>query len=120
MTSVWGGPDIPADGSQAPAPTIPGFDAFAVARFSPLSWAIPSDPNFRVRDPTARSLVHEIAAMQQEILKKCGQLYVNALGQELRAMGMSEMETDGYLNHLRGDPKAFKDFLVGFLGRGQE
>jgi hypothetical protein len=58
--------------------------------------------------------------LQQEILKKTGSLYIAALGQELRAMGAGDQDVALYAEKLRGDPKAFKDFLVGFLGRGRE
>lgn len=130
MTSVWGGPDVPLSGGAntnspstspttlPPSPLLPGFDQFAITKFSPLSWAIPSTPGFRVHDPSSRALVHDIAALQQEILKKTGSMYIQALGQELRGMGMGEADVELYLTKLGGDSKVFKDFLVSFLGRG--
>jgi exportin-T len=132
MTSTWGGPDVPlppASNGQTPnspptspvaippSPVFPGFDTFAITRFSPLSWAIPSTPGFRIADPGSRALVHDIAALQQEILKKTGVAYLEALVRELAGMGVGEGDVQGYLGALRGGAKGFRDFLVTFLGR---
>jgi exportin-T len=129
MTATWGGPDIAALATSspppnsptnlAPTPVIPGFDTFAITHFSPLSWAIPSADDFKVRDPTSRLFVQEIAVLQQEILKKTGEVYINALRSELGGMGVAGSEVEIYLQRLRGDTKGFKEFLVGFLGRGE-
>jgi exportin-T len=102
----------------SPQPVLPGFDQFVINRFSPLSWAIPSTPGFKVQDPTSRQLVADIAQMQQEILKKTGSSYIAALEQELRTMGANDQDVALYLEKLRSDTKSFKDFMVGFLGRG--
>ena len=129
MTATWGGPDImpvpvsdPPPNSPTelgPSPVIPGFDSFIVNRFSPLSWAIPSAPGFKVKHPNGRQVVHEIATLQQEILKKTGRAYLIALRYELQSMGMGDQDIDIYMTKLRGEPKAFKEFLTSFLGRGQ-
>ena len=131
MTTVWGGPDVhtlstsshnPPPNSPvadlAPSPAIPGFDVFAVSRFGPLSWAIPAAPNFKVSDAQGRMLVSEIAVMQQEILRKCGRMYVERLREELGAMGAMQGDIEVYVGKLNGDKKGFQEFLVGFLGRG--
>ena len=130
MVTVWGGPDVPlppsVNGADAPSspvnipaqPVLPGFDQFAISRFSPLSWAIPATPGFKVQDPISRQLVQDIAQLQQEILKKTGSAYLMALEQELRTMGAGDQDAALYLQKLRGDGKTFKDFLVSFLGRG--
>jgi hypothetical protein len=34
-------------------------------------------------------------------------------------MGLGDAEVEVYLQKLRGDQDGFKDFLVGFLGRGE-
>jgi exportin-T len=132
MTSTWGGPDIPlppptinqdpnsppqSPATIPPSPVFPGFDTFAITRFSPLSWAIPSTPSFRIADPGSRALVYDIAALQQEILKKTGTMYLEALARELSAMGVGEADVGTYLEKVRGSAKGFKDFLVTFLGR---
>lgn len=62
--------------------------------------------------------MYEIASLQQEILKKTGGLYENALREELRGMGAQESDIQGYVEKLKGDSKQFKEFLVAFLGRG--
>lgn len=124
MVSVWGGPDVPlpgnvANGTPPPSsqPVLPGFDAFIITRFSPLSWAIPATPGFKVQDPVSRQLVTDIAQLQQEILRKTGSQYLAALEAELRGMGAGDGDVSVYVEKLRGDGKGFKDFLVGFLGR---
>jgi exportin-T len=101
-----------------PSPLFPGFDTFAITRFSPLSWAIPSTPGFRIADPGSRALVHDIAGLQQEILRKTGMAYIQALAMELGGMGVGEADIQLYLEKLRGPEKGFRLFLVGFLGRG--
>jgi exportin-T len=128
MVTVWGGPDVmPVAVSHPPlnsptdvagSPMIPGFDTFIISRFSPLSWAIPSTPGFKAKDPNARQLIYEIAGMQQEILKKTGQAYLAALSLELQSMGAGEQDIEGYMLKLRGENKGFRDFLSTFLGRG--
>ncbi|KIW00163.1 uncharacterized protein PV09_08338 [Verruconis gallopava] len=130
MVSVWGGPDTaiqvnpnsetPASPTSIPPqPVLPGFDQFIITRFSPLSWSIPATPGFKVQDPVSRQLVAEIAQLQQEILKKTGALYLASIEQELRGMGAADADVNLYLEKLRADPKSFKDFLIGFLGRGR-
>jgi exportin-T len=127
MIATWGGPDVvpvpipnppPNSPTDLPAsPSIPGFDTFIISRFSPLSWAIPSSPGFKAKDPNARQLIYEIASMQQEILKKTGQTYVLALSQELQSMGVGELDVAAYATKLRGDTKGFREFLTTFLTR---
>ena len=128
---AWGGPDIAPltaangpppnspTGARGPAasPAIPGFDAFAISRLSPLSWAIPAAATFNPVDPGGRQLVHEIAALQQEIYRKTGEVYVEALRRELAGMGLGLADVEVYTQKLRGDPKGFKEFLGKFLGR---
>jgi Exportin-T len=63
-------------------------------------------------------LVQEIASLQQEILKKCGRMYVERLRGELAAMGARQTDVSIYVGKLSGDKKGFQEFLVGFLGRG--
>lgn len=64
-------------------------------------------------------LVHEIAVLQQEILKKNGNMYVERLREELGSMGAPAADVDVYVGKLGGDKKGFQEFLVGFLGRGR-
>lgn len=64
-------------------------------------------------------LVHEIAVLQQEILKKNGNMYVERLREELGSMGAPAADVDVYVGKLGGDKRGFQEFLVGFLGRGR-
>jgi exportin-T len=148
MTAVWGGPDVAVpsvSGQQAPAqlngavpspqPFFPGFDTFAITRFSPLSWAIPSSTNFKAKDPQSRSLVTEIAALQETILHKTGGLYIDTLRTQLAGMGAGAPDIERYVAALvdgatrapskedgkqgKGAMTGFRGFLVGFLDRGR-
>lgn len=149
MTAAWGGPDVimpsPA-GQQVPQqpngavsatqPVIPGFDTFAVSRFSPLAWAIPSSPDFKAKDPQFRSLVSEIAALQETIMRKTGSLYLDELRRQLANMGVGEADAERYVAALvewaskqekdrisdgkqgKGTLTGFRGFLIAFLDRG--
>lgn len=64
-------------------------------------------------------MVHDIASLQQEILRKTGNMYVEALGQELRGMGVGDQDVAIYVDKMQGDAKGFREFLVKFLGRGE-
>ena len=143
MVSVWGGPDIaplqmmaaaqkigpdktaqppnsPND-NQRPCPVVPGFGEFAIRRFSPLSWAIPSGVGFNPsKDFQARNLVHEIANMQQEMYKKTGQMYLEALAQELGSMGLGQNEIGAYVGKVSSENRAFREYLCGFLTRAEQ
>ena len=118
MTAVWGGPDIPLNSGNPPAPTLPGFDHFAMTRFSPLSWSVPASQGFNSKDPQARLVLGELGGMQIEILKKTGDVYLQNLRQELSNMGVDQQGLDEYLGALttKGE-KGFKQFFQQFVGR---
>ncbi|EOD45543.1 putative trna exportin protein [Neofusicoccum parvum UCRNP2] len=118
MTAVWGGPDIPLNSGNPPAPTLPGFDHFAMTRFSPLSWSVPASQGFNSKDPQARQVLGELGGMQIEILKKTGDVYLQNLRQELSNMGVDQQGLDEYLGALttKGE-KGFKQFFQQFVGR---
>lgn len=143
MTAVWGGPDkIPEAGNPAAATTdptspistaspLPGFDTFAVSRFSPLAWSIPASSGFSAKDPQARQVLLEVAGLQVEIYKKVGVGYLDRLREELGGMGVGAQEAEVYVTQLasapsnpaakgqKGDPmKGWRNFFVGFVGRG--
>ncbi|KAF2492225.1 Xpo1-domain-containing protein [Lophium mytilinum] len=143
MTAVWGGPDkIPEAGNPAAATTdptspistaspLPGFDTFAVSRFSPLAWSIPASSGFSAKDPQARQVLLEVAGLQVEIYKKVGVNYLDRLREELGGMGVGAQEAEVYVTQLasapsnpaakgqKGDPmKGWRNFFVGFVGRG--
>ncbi|OCK74737.1 Xpo1-domain-containing protein [Lepidopterella palustris CBS 459.81] len=132
MTAVWGGPDRtnssitdPTSPITASAP-LPGFDNFAVTRFSPLAWSIPASSGFNAKDSQARQVLLEVAGLQSEILKKVGAPYIERLREELRGMGAGELQAEEYLRMLAGSvdgkietSKAWKSFFVAFVGRGE-
>ena len=150
MTSVWGGPDVslpqvPNTSEQpkqngvfdAPQPALPGFDTFAVSRFSPLAWIVPSSPAFKSKDPQYRSFITEIASLQEIILRKTGQMFIDELRRQLGGMGASAADIDRYVIALldqakstrgygqrddgkgvKGAMTGFRGFLVNFLDRG--
>lgn len=146
MTAVWGGPDVALpqvpnsavpvqeqNGAvDSPQPVLPGFETFALTQFSPLAWLVPSSPNFKSKDPQSRSFIAEIAALQETILKKTGQMYVDELRRQLSGMGASEGDIERYVAALvdqarsgrgnaqreKGAMTGFKGFLVNFLDRG--
>lgn len=127
MTAVWGGPDlqIQANGNssapQEPSPVLPGFDNFAMTRFSPLTWALISSPSFNHKDAQARSALQEAAALQWTILRKCGMRYEAYLReQELSGMGFQGNMVEEYIGHLR-DPeqRGWKKFFTGFVAQAR-
>ena len=123
MTSVWGGPDMsmPPSPTQAPAPTIPGFDAFIMQRFSPLTWSLLSSPAFNAKDAQARSALAEAATLQWTILRKCGAEYERYLREtEMRGMGFTDEMLTGYLKEMQQkDVRDFKKFFTGFVAQAK-
>jgi exportin-T len=126
MCSVWGGPDIVSMTGQAtahtsgPQPVLPGFEQFMISRFSPLCWALPTNPAFNSKDAQARQALAEAASLQKAIYSKTGQQYLTWLrDNELRTMGMNENLINDYLEKLATmDLKAFKSFVVKFVAQG--
>lgn len=126
MTSVWGGPDVVtgangATGVQTPAPILPGFDQFAMTRFSPLTWGLISSPSFNPKDAQARVALGEAAALQWTIMRKCGQAYDAYLSdQELPGMGFSGDVVQEYVARLKSaDVREWKKFWTGFITRAR-
>ena len=118
MVMTWGGPDLPSQQSgtsptTGPQPTLPGFDRFMMERFSPLCWAMPSDPTFNSKDAQANQALGEAAGLQKAVYSKTGQQYLIWLRDvELRNMGMGDDDIQGYLNALCNmDTKAFRQFF---------
>ncbi|KAF2142036.1 uncharacterized protein K452DRAFT_326579 [Aplosporella prunicola CBS 121167] len=120
MIAVWGGPDISLSNPTPPAPVLPGFDSFAMTRIHPLSWSVPGTPGFNAKDPQARHVLMELAAMQLEILKKTGPEYLERLRSELVGMGVDAGSADDYARSLtegQKNEKGFKNYFLQFLGR---
>jgi len=103
--------------NQAPAPLIPGFDAFVLSRFSPVSWALPATQRFKASEPQAKQVIYEIALMQSEILKKTGDAYARILEGELTEIGLAPEDRTIYVAQLRGGGKEWKEWLVNFFQR---
>ncbi|EXJ88246.1 hypothetical protein A1O1_05176 [Capronia coronata CBS 617.96] len=126
MCTVWGGPDVVSATGQAsgdaraPQPALPGFDQFMITRFSPLCWALPTNPSFNSKDAQARQALAEAAGLQKTIYSKTGQQYLTWLQEkELRTMGMNDALINEYLQKLATlEPKAFKTFFPKFIAQG--
>ncbi|GAM83396.1 hypothetical protein ANO11243_013840 [Dothideomycetidae sp. 11243] len=130
MTSIWGGPDLPiavngADANLTPTPTptpaLPGFDSFAMTRFSPLTWTLISSPSFNPKDAQARTALGEAATLQWTILRKCGAQYESYLAeQELPSMGFGSDVIGQYVQKLKSaDSREWKKFWTGFVTRAR-
>ena len=122
MVFTWGGPDLT---SQHPTqtngaipsgslqPKLPGFDRFMMERFSPLCWAMPTNPNFDSKDAQGRQVLGEAAGLQKAIYTKTGQDYLTWLRDvELNGMGMESGVVEEYLGALcNADMKGFQRFF---------
>ncbi|KAK3069312.1 pre-tRNA nuclear export protein [Teratosphaeriaceae sp. CCFEE 6253] len=117
MTSIWGGPDI-ASPDAAPAPLLPGFDAFVLTQFAPLPWTLLAAPGLNAQDAQIRSVLQEAAALQWTILRKCGGAYREQLQAELRDLGAGET-VPGYMASIAGDVLGFRKFFAGFVAQAK-
>ncbi|RMZ84500.1 hypothetical protein DV737_g1088, partial [Chaetothyriales sp. CBS 132003] len=126
MCITWGGHDtvqvagIKTDGAKTAQPALPGFDQFMIARFSPLCWAMPSNPSFNSKDAQARQVLTEAAALQKTIYLKLGDRYLNWMrDNELRRTGMSDAMVNEFLAKLSGmDMKAYRGWVAKFITNG--
>ncbi|KAL8943606.1 MAG: hypothetical protein Q9216_000971 [Gyalolechia sp. 2 TL-2023] len=118
MVMTWGGQDIQ---TGSPQPTLPGFDRFMMERFSPLCWALPSQPNFDPKDAYGRQAMGEAAGLQKAIYTKTGEEYLSYLrNTELNGMGMDAGTVDEYLRALSNtDGKAFKQYFQSLVQRSK-
>lgn len=130
MISVWSGPDKVGPGANAtsasPVTTqapLPGFDNYVVERFSPLAWSVPASAGFNTKDAQAKQVLHELANLQTEIIKKVGEPYVAHLKNDLGGMGVSADGVDQYLRTLAGafegakKEKEWRNFFAQFVDR---
>lgn len=125
MVATWGGPDIVApvpSHNNAPASKVTngdatykldGFDQFMIARFSPLCWALPSNPDFDAKDAQGKQVLVEAASLQKAIYAKTGQEYLTYLQEvELSRMGMDNNSIEDYLRNLCNlDVKGFQNYF---------
>lgn len=117
MVLTWGGSDtdesVGGNQGRSLQQKLPGFNHFMMTTFSPLCWAVPSNPKFDPRDAQGKQVLGEAAALQKAIYAKTGQEYLNYLKDvELSGMGMDTVTINDYLNALsHPDTKAFQQFF---------
>ena len=121
MISTWGGPDVVSQPNSNQTMTLtngdaklklPGFDQFMITRFSPLCWALPSNPSFDSKDAQSKQVLAEAAMLQKAIYNKNGQEYLTYLRTELNGLGMDEGIIGEYLNALSNlDTKGFQQYF---------
>ena len=117
MVSTWGGSNVVSqDGSVASEATpqnLEGFDRFIMTSFSPLCWALPSNPAFDSKDAQGRIALNEAASLQKAIYTKTGQEYFTYLRDiELPGMGMNAAVIEEYLGALgSSDVKGFQQYF---------
>ncbi|KAI9166616.1 Exportin-T [Paramyrothecium foliicola] len=122
ISALWGGPDIaviaqtPTAPSGAPAPAIPGFDQFMIDRFHAVCWEVMRNPAFRPeKDAQTKQVLKEIAALEQTIYTKTGELFIQQLHNGLfPSLGIDGEE---FLRTLTTstDRKALCAYLQGLL-----
>lgn len=125
MCMVWGGPDVVPnqtlpDITQPGQQELPGFKQFMTTRFSPLCWAMPSNPNFNPKDGQGRQVLMEAAALQKVIYAKNGQDYINYMqNTELPSLGLQgAMMADFFVKLMNLDVKAWKSWFAKFVSSG--
>jgi exportin-T len=122
MTQVWGGPDLatislnPTAPTGSPSPVIPGFEQFLIERFHPACWEVMQAPQFRPdTDAQMKQLLNEIAALQQAIYVKTGEMYL----QHVQAVTFPTLGINGpeFLQALTTstDKKMFSAYLLGLI-----
>jgi exportin-T len=122
ISALWGGPDVaviaenPTAPSGAPAPAFPGFDQFMIERFHPVCWEVMRNPLFRPqKDAQSKSVLKEIAGLEQTIYTKTGDMFIQHLQSSLfPSMGIDGQE---FLRTLTTstDRKAMCSYLMGLL-----
>lgn len=121
MAILWGGPDVVTPGPKStpstitPSPSFPGFDTFLIERFNPVCWEVLRDPQFVPgTDAQARSVVTEIATLEQTIYSKTGNLFI----EHLMTSFFPSLGTDGseFIQAMTmSEKKAFTNYILAFL-----
>ena len=117
MVCTWGGPDIMTQSAKVTNGVNPqmleGFDRFMITRFSPLCWALPSNPAFDPKDAQGKQVLAEAASLQKAIYAKTGQEYLTYLRDvELSGLGLNNNQIEEYLGQLcNAEQKAFQRFF---------
>jgi exportin-T len=121
MTDLWGGPNIARLGTQPaasgpPQPAFPGFDTFLIERFHPVCWEVLREPQFRPgMDAQAKTVLNEIAGLEQVIYMKTGNMFVEHLqGNFFPSMGV---DGTGFISAMveNTDRKGLAGFLLKWL-----
>ena len=115
VTAVWGGPDLPLNSNDSPAPALSGFDGYILSHFAPLPWSLLSANGFNAGDAQMRSVLQEAASLQWTILRKVGRQYQNQLEDDLRRLGASDEGIRTYFASISGDVIGFRKFFAGFV-----
>lgn len=126
MCMVWGGSDVvagqlTADMTQASQQELPGFKQFMMSRFSPLCWAMPSNPNFNPKDGQSRQVLQEAGGLQKVIYAKIGDDYITYLRDtELPTVGLQggPMMEDFFSKLKTLDLKSWKSWFAKFVSSG--
>ena len=119
MVLTWGGSDSETPENDISVnrlpqkPKLPGFDDYMMTTFSPLCWAVPSNPSFDPKDAQGKQVLGEAAVLQKAIYTKTGQKYIDYLQNvELSGMGMDRDTINGYLSTLcSAETKTFQQFF---------
>ena len=126
ISSIWGGQDVatisqnPSAPTGPPAPAIPGFDRFVIDRFHPVCWEVMQNPNFRPQDAQSKQVLNEIAALEQVIYTKTGDIFIQHLRNNLfPSIGIDGSE---FLHSLTTstDRKGFSNYLQNLLKGWQQ
>ncbi|PQE13174.1 exportin 1 protein [Rutstroemia sp. NJR-2017a BBW] len=122
MTDLWGGPNIarlgaqPVAASGPPQPAFPGFDTFLIERFHPVCWEVLRESQFRPgMDAQAKTVLNEIAGLEQVIYMKTGNMFVEHLqGSFFPSMGV---DGSGFVTAMveNTDRKGLAGFLLKWL-----
>ncbi|QYS98278.1 Exportin-T [Trichoderma simmonsii] len=122
ISSLWGGPDVatisrePTAPTGSPNPAIPGFDHFMMDRFHSTCWEVMRNPSFKPStDAQTKQVLTEIAALEQTIYTKTGDMFIQQMQNELfPSLGING---DDFLRSLTTstDKRQFSTYLQQLL-----
>lgn len=122
ISALWGGPDVatisrePTAPTGSPSPAIPGFDHFIMERFHSTCWEVMRNPSFKPSsDAQTKQVLTEIAALEQMIYTKTGNVYIHQMQNEVfPSLGIN---SDDFLRSLTTstDKRQFSNYLQQLL-----
>ncbi|PON29816.1 exportin-T [Trichoderma gamsii] len=122
ISALWGGPDVatisrePTAPTGSPSPAIPGFDHFIMERFHSTCWEVMRNPSFKPSsDAQTKQVLTEIAALEQMIYTKTGNVYIHQMQNEVfPSLGING---DDFLRSLTTstDKRQFSNYLQQLL-----